>query len=436
MFDDTVGWIRSNPELTVLWAGLLVRAATLVALAPPMNPDSASHLEYLTQIHDAWAIPVSEPCVQTYHPPLYHIVAAMFWGVGREMGLGLLSLLLSCATLALYYHLLVRRSLISPDPKVRTLALAFCAFSPQFVQFGLFISNDTLANFLGALVAVALYRFCTRASVSSFAVLIGCLIAGLSTKYSFLPYPIVVLGFAGLFVVRGRSPVRRGEMALGALLVACLAFGFLKPLHNAANGLPAFVSNIDPACELVVNQLGTYRGFVEFHAFKLWSVIASPVVSSQSKHSFPTMLYATFWMSHWNESIFAARTLSFLPHLVSLLYLVAVVPTVVFLIGVGRSLHRVWRVVVGKEDPDPGNIVGGCFVVLLLTGVGLLYAATLELDVWSIAQSRLVFPAFLGGLFAFARGHELVQRAPRNLSTTLRHSRSRITEQCLQYRVG
>jgi 4-amino-4-deoxy-L-arabinose transferase-like glycosyltransferase len=85
-----------------------------------------------------------------YHPPLYYFLAAPFLRLDGLPAVQSLSLLFSIATLLLIAALL--RDLPWMKHPFQLACFALAALHPQFVMFSLFISNDTLAIFLGALI--------------------------------------------------------------------------------------------------------------------------------------------------------------------------------------------------------------------------------------------------------------------------------------------
>jgi hypothetical protein len=182
--------------------------------------------------------------------------------------------------------------------------------------------------------------------------------------------------------------------------------------------VPAFASNLDKSCAWVVDQMGTYQDAWSFHSFKFVSLVRDPVGGQHTLHSFPTMLYASFWASHWDESAFAVRMLHAYPYFTSVIYLVALPATLLMVAGVlrwfGRFLLSLRSPVQLRETLGQGETVA---VLVFFAGLSLLYVATRVYDVCSIQQARLLFPSIFAGLILF--GRELDEwRARRGIMAT------------------
>ena len=388
----------------LLWAGIAIRVGTFL-LMPLENPDSSNHLAYARAIHDTHRLPITQPCNQTYHPPLYHVLASLSHAAGGMRAIEALSLVLSLATFALYHRLLLGSDAVGLSRESRRVVVALLAVLPQFVQFGLFVSNDPLAIFLGAVIALLSFRFAREPGGATLSLIAVTLVLGLLTKYSFLVFPPLVCVFVFCRMRRAGRSLPRAALACAGVLLACVTLGLVKPWHNLAHGVPAFASNLDRSCAWVSAQSGVYLDFVSFHSFRLLALLASPALSSESQHSFPTMLYATFWAPHWDESRFATQMLRSAPALIACIYALALPATLVFAAGALCMLRR--GIASLRHPAGPGAELARpetLALLLFLASLLLVYVATRVHDVWSVQQARLLFPAILGGMLAFGEG--------------------------------
>jgi len=137
----------------VFAAGILIRIFAFGYMGYFNNDNHLAVLEYVSRYGSH---PNAAQFNQAYHPPLYYFLAAPLFRAGNLPAVQGLSLVLSAATLALMALLVQRLSWIS-DP-LKPWCLALPALHPQFVLFSLFISNDTLAIFLGALIFYQCWR--------------------------------------------------------------------------------------------------------------------------------------------------------------------------------------------------------------------------------------------------------------------------------------
>ena len=152
--------------------------------------------------------------------PLYYLLAApIYAATGNVKWVQLLSLLFSVLTLLVIYRLLYVDKLL-PDGRACPYAFLMACFLPQFVLFGLYVSNDTLAIFLGAIVVLQVVRFVATSTIWQ-AVLLALLVSlGLLTKATFLAFLPALFVLAGIRALAARifgtEGFRRGAGFVGA----------------------------------------------------------------------------------------------------------------------------------------------------------------------------------------------------------------------------
>ena len=180
---------------------------------------------------------------QAYHPPLYYFLAASFLRLGNLPAVHGLSLILSIATLLLIAHLL--RQLPWINEKIQPWCLALAAFQPQFVMFSLFISNDTLAIFLGVLIFYQCRRLQLIPSFFNYLLLAIWLGFGLLTKAVFLVFVLPII----LFIwITGRQNSLPGPQLFSRFALFLLITGVLgcyKYLENLFLFGNPTISNLD-----------------------------------------------------------------------------------------------------------------------------------------------------------------------------------------------
>ena len=143
----TRGFRSYHAVILVCALGVVLRLVVFIHMGY-LNNDN--HLEVIKYVAEHWLPARADQFNQGYHPPLYYFLAALFLNLGSIRAVHCLSFILSIATLLLIARLLLHLPWI--DEKIQPWCLALAAFQPQFVMFGLFISNDTLAIFLGVLI--------------------------------------------------------------------------------------------------------------------------------------------------------------------------------------------------------------------------------------------------------------------------------------------
>ena len=217
-------------------------------------------------------------------------------------------------------------------------------FLPQFILYGLFVSNDTLTIFLGCALAWAVIDFSRHPSVAG-NVAIGSVAAlGLLTKATFLAY-IPALFFLLYFSWRWSGRSRSASLSIACTTVLLLlAVSSYKELDNYRQYHHAFVSNIDFWPDWAIRQRATYRGLSSFLDFNFLHLLRSPSYSSATETAYPLMLYGTFWYQHVPECNFIGSVHWPFRWIGAVTYLIAAVPSVVFAIGIwrlssGRARH-------------------------------------------------------------------------------------------------
>jgi 4-amino-4-deoxy-L-arabinose transferase-like glycosyltransferase len=396
---------RANQERTLLALGIALRVVTFLFLAP-LNPDTGhlDNIQFLVKYH---VLPPTEQFSQAYHPPLYYLLAApILYFTGSVKAVQFLSLVLSIATLFALDHLMCQRGLV-PAGKPRVAALALACLLPQFVMYGLYVSNDSLAIFLGAVVMILLCRFLEDRSTGRMLLLALSVGLGLLTKATFLAF-LPVLGFIVFFVrMRESRSLRRGVLTGVALLVTALFVGGYKFAENYVRLGSPFVSNLDFNYPWVYAQKQSYRGVASFLDFNLLKLLKSPAVSPATEGSYPLLLYGTFWYQHIPESNFAGDRRAPFNYLGSVIYLLALVPSVLCAIGTIVLLKAVPRLLRSggfEEAADRQTLMCAAALFILFGNLLLIFTAAFKYHVWSILQGRLLFPSFLGLLVAYGAG--------------------------------
>ena len=387
-----------------LWAGCALRLLVF-AFMDPSNPDD--HYSIVRHVYEHGEIPVSGQYLHSFHPPLYYILASFFVGFGGEKAVQVFSLLCSLATLVVLAR--ASQEMSHWSLAGRNVAMALAACCPSFVVFGLYVSNDSPAYLLGALVAWSFTRlvadFRLRHVVAA-GVLIGL---GLSVKGTFLSF-VPVLPLA-IVVGARRAGFTLGHAArrccVALLLVALL--GSYKFVENAVHHGRLVVHNMDET-ELWVDQQPVVRGLKSWGDFGVWKLVKTPVYSESTRYSPALLLYGTMWYKYiWMENNFMGVKGPLL-RLGSAIYLVATVPTMLMLVGFATecfAAKREWHRWLGKVAASSVHLLS------ILAAMSLVVVVGVKFDAWSCFQSRLSYHAFFGLMCCLAAGTDwLLQKAP------------------------
>jgi 4-amino-4-deoxy-L-arabinose transferase-like glycosyltransferase len=402
-------WIGFCSRKGLLAFGIALRILTFAFLAPE-NVDG--HGLVVSYIAEHGAIPHSGELGQAYHPPLYYCLVSPIYRLTQSFkAVQLFSLLLSVLTLLLLYAFIYHSKLIRSETAQRYSFLLACLL-PQFILYGLFVSNDTLTIFLGCGLAWAVIDFSRHPSVTS-NVAVGSVAAlGLLTKATFLAYipAIFFLLYMG-WLWSGRSRSVSLSIACTTVLLLLAASSY-KELDNYRQYHHAFVSNIDFQPDWAIRQKQTYRGLSSFLDFNFIKLLRSPSYSTATEAAYPLMLYGTFWYQHVPECNFIGSVHWPFRWIGAATYLIAAVPSVVFAIGLWLLIKRAARPFFRqrKEGQVQGTeqdaIAAYALTGMLAGNLAIMLVALAKYHVWSIMQGRLLFPSFFTLLLIFSIGLE------------------------------
>ena len=392
--------------LLVLAAGVVVRVVVFIHMGY-FNNDN--HLEVIEYVAEHWLPARADQFNQAYHPPLYYFLAAALLRLGGLQTVHFFSLILSVATLLLIARLLRRLPWIAERTQPWCLALA--AFQPQFIMFGLFVSNDALAIFLGVVIFYQCRRVQGRPSLFNLSLLGIWLGLALSTKATFLVFVFPLMLFVWMNGRQSLLPYRQLISGLALLVLIAGVLGCYKYVENFALFGKPLVSNLDLWDWTGNQQQPTWVGLQSLVDFNLLKLIRHPIISNFTVHSYPLMLYGSFWYALIPESTFHSNLVPPFDRLGSILYLVALCPTILMAVGAAR-IGMAGFGFSSRIKPDPGAyardrvVYEGNLLLIFLLNFLLILAAGWRYDIWSIFQGRLLFPSYFVLLVAFSRGLE------------------------------
>jgi 4-amino-4-deoxy-L-arabinose transferase-like glycosyltransferase len=379
----------------------------------PFNNDL--HIQVIQWIRLQGSLPLASQFSQAYHPPLYYLLAQLFYlGDLTYSGYKLLqmfSLLTSLLAFVVLFQMVCR---FIRSERVRFTAGLFTALLPQLIMFGNYVSNESLAIFLGALLFLQAYAFIDKPSLANkigLALLLGL---GLLAKGTFLAFLPLVLGLTA--VVEWRARKRAGAVLASLALMAALslAVGSYKYVESYLHFGNPFIHNTDPLIQKATgwpwanSQKNTSLGLPSYVDWNIGKLMLRPTLDESTRHSYFLLLYGTFWYQYIPESNLEGNKTAF-RYLGSVIYLLALAPTLMMILGVyalGRKLKAAWR----KRSLE-GETLQQLFSVLVLGAtLGLVVSIGIRTDVWSCFQSRLVFPAFWGLVVLFSSGLDIIER--------------------------
>ncbi|MEI7998075.1 MAG: hypothetical protein WCH62_01035 [Candidatus Omnitrophota bacterium] len=399
---ETVRNFFRNYQLGIVFSlGVLLRVIVFLFQGPFNKDDHYAVVKYIYTHH---ALPHSLVVSQSDHPPLYYILASLLYPLGVK-AVQAFSLGLSIGALYIFYLLIKRLDFIRPL-KVKKYGLLLACTLPQLVMFGNYISNDSLTFFIGACLFLQMFLYINAPTMSNLCILAIFLGVGLLTKGCFLAFvPILIIL---IIIVQGakKDGWRKCFLSVAIFFVIFSVLGSYKYIENVVYFNRPSVLHIDQYQKWMKVQRPTYVGLESIFDINLFKLMKEPIASPSTWHSYPLLLYGTFWYQYIPESNFTMNMTGY-KYLGSCIYLMALLPTILFTAGFFRILFS-FRNVFGYNNSDRLRFNEtlyqisslGLFAVVLS---GVFYLG-IKYDVWSFFQSRYLFTTFFFIIILFNSG--------------------------------
>lgn len=403
--------MRPRFLVLLLVLGITLRIITFWFLAPANVDHHEQVIAFLLRFH---ALPQTWQIHEAHNPPLYYLMAASLGFTGRLKAIQGLSLAFSIATLFALFHLITRSGVIISQ-RAQAYSFLMACFLPQFVLFSLYVSNDTLAILFGSLAAIVTWRYIRAPSWPGLILLSTVVGAGLLTKTTFvvlIPVLLVLICWYPRQKSHGWNAIVRAYAFIG---IVTLLGGF-KFADNLVRYDDPFFSNMDLGQDWSIDHERTYRGLQSFLDVNVGRLVTSPIVGEATTGAYPVLLYGTFWYPHIPDGSLNHGSRSNLRYLGSAIFLMALLPSVFFFVGLGRLLYglpALLRAFDSSRQDDLRKLAQSVFALTIAIGILLLNVTALRHHEWSIFQGRFLFPWFFGGAVAFSAGIDAVVQGPR-----------------------
>jgi hypothetical protein len=382
-------------------AGVLVRLGVFLTCYP-FNPDD--HWAVVRYIAEHGVPPTSELLVQAAHPPLYHTLMAptALWFESPRPA-HFLSFVFSSLNLWLVMRL-VRDPQLVASRSVAIVLASLAAFLPEYVMYSGFVSNDTLTILLGTSILLTVVTY-LREGTRVWRLSMLCAMAYL-TKGVFLLWGPVLSGVVAWR--EWRSGRRTWLLTFAGFTCLWLVLGSYKYVQNLLHfGVP-IIHNLDLHFDKMADQKGVWKGPVTLFDVNVVKLVKMPILVPGAPLSYPLLMYGTFWYPHIPASSYRGGVHGWW-WIGSVMYVVAVLPTIAFLIGLVRILFPA-----GKRSAIEGLDLSilRIFAVLLLANAAVVLGAGWKYDLWSCFQSRLCFASMPAALLLGGVGIEMAGRLP------------------------
>lgn len=196
--------------------------------------ESFGHAKYIGYIAENLSLP-QDYLSQNYHPPLHHIIGALFYSLTRLMGFNFLRFsesfqfvtgLYSCLTLIVWYKIFKKMGLRN---KSLLVPLAILAFHPTGWIMGGCLNNDMLMWLLVSVCLLYLIKWQKRHTWKNVLIMAVSLGLAMMTKVSaVLIAPAIAFVFIHeLYIALDSGSTKKGNTLRGILL-QCTGFGCIS----------------------------------------------------------------------------------------------------------------------------------------------------------------------------------------------------------------
>jgi 4-amino-4-deoxy-L-arabinose transferase-like glycosyltransferase len=402
---------RDNFLSYLLLTGIVLRIFLYFTL-PGFGVDA--HGEVINFIIEKGRLPLTREVFCAMHPPLYYLLALPFFyfdNVHSQKITQIFSLLLACGNLYLLY--LLSKKVLS-NILVRNISFLLAVSLHSFVTFSLYVSNDTLAYFLGTCILYALHKYIRKPDLKNEITIAALLGLGLLTKGTFLAFGPSL----GLVVILS---LWKREVPIKNILGRLVLFGFVTFLLGSYKYLENYYAehrfiahNIDFFYYMPAN---TFIGIKSILYFNLKQLVKYPTFfqgDPMLEHVYPIIFYATFWYKFCeplNGFELGSRT-SF-KYIGSVIYIVGLIPSVVILLGTFLKSVSVFKFLGKLKSTEKASFEKGleeaAWLSILLLSILLVIIAGLKYNVWVCFQSRLFLQAFFPIIWILYAGLKFIR---------------------------
>ncbi len=408
-----IGFFKENSTLYYfLLIGIAIRIF-LYATLPPFGVDT--HGEIIQFLVTKGRLPLTREAFCAMHPPLYYLLAASFFlldNFSSQKVTQLFSLILSIGNLYVLYLLAIK---LFKNVALRNVSFLLAVFLHSLVTFSLYVSNDTLAFFLGSLIFLYMHHYIRKASQGKEIILAILLGLGLLTKGTFLAFAPPLVAVVGL-------TLWKKELTFGRIFVRVFVFCLLF----ASIGSYKFFENYLAEGRFIVHNIeffhymptGSYIGLKSFFLFDFKRLILNPTFYEGDfylEHLHSILLYATFWykyMEPFNGFELGSQT-SF-KYIGSMIYVAGLLPTLLILLGFVRKSISSFSFLASFKNLNSAlfakRLEESAWVSMLVLSFILVMMAGLKYDVWVCFQSRLLLQSFFPILWLLYVGLDSLQK--------------------------
>ena len=238
---------------------------------------------------------------------------------------------------------------------------------------------------------------------------------GLLTKGVFLLFIPVLVLLITFINFRRKLNLRQNALSLLIFVFIFSSLGSYKAVQNMIHFHHPIVMNIDfrQSAGWLQKQRHTYIGLKSIFDINTIKLCMHPSISEQTKHSYPLLLYGSFWYQYFPRDYGLKMNKATFKYFGSLIYFFAFLPTVLFLIGFLRiacSIKDVFRRTQQDEAHCNKVIYEITLLLLLLSVLVMIIFLGRKYDIWSWFHSRYLFSSFFSIILLFHSGLDYIKK--------------------------
>lgn len=386
------------------------------------------HIEVIQLILKSDRLPEKSDCNECYQPKLFHFTSAKILQLSGLDNLSndktILAVELINFTAGILTLLVIGIFLICLPEKnelAKVLAFGLLALNPKLIGINSQATNDTFVILFSTLALFFTFLFWKKQRRSYFILIILFCIFGISSKTNGWVIPLAI--FLALLI---KTWIERKKV-VGNILLA-LIFGsitlvvsYFNPLNQYYSNYQKYSSpillNIQPIPFPSLNTPSTYRrpGLISIQdgifTFKFKSLLEYPriengVVFPAHRTSLWTQLYGRAHTVHFDNHPSSWSTTGDQGFTISrIIYILALLPTALLLIGIVREIVLVLRSIIRRDEnltmATNYGLTAATFsgVILFILLYALLYRDFAVMKVIFIYPALITFPLLFMGAF-------------------------------------
>lgn len=424
------------PELSprtfraIAWGMVAVAAVVyinnVIVLPSLRAPDGFGHFTYIWYLAETGSVPAATEGWSFFHPPLYYAFMASVWKLlssidpvfRLKIGTGIIAFCgIAQAGVA---YLIVRRAL--PENRfAQLLAIGIMLFLPLQMFSAGYLGNERLNAVFCGTSLLALVWLLDR-PVLSRAAIFG-VILGLAMLVKFTALAIVAGSFATIFFSflsrREYLPGLKVLIVVGVTMLSVCGWFYVN--NVVRYGTPIQMSRETEMVQRVEHyQTKGKRNLLEYVLFDpliitspqwprgipIYGTLGPKVVRSSLRESVWTGVYTNAWFDGIGGQVLPIMRIDpVVKHSGQLILALALVPTILVLIGIGASIRKLWR--------EGWNDLHGGLLIIFVAMMTVFVYGTKMVVLHAAVKATYLTPVSVIFAFYLANGFDVVSKAHR-----------------------